>query len=287
MTADFDIDSYFRRIGYSGSAVPALETLAAIHRCHTEALPFENLNPFLGSPVPLDTQSLQQKLLREGRGGYCYEQNLLACSALKSLGFRVAGLAARVVYGVPDGVRLPRTHMLLRVEVGDTTYVADVGFGGLTLTGPLRLESNVEQSTPHEPFRLMQDGDDWQMQAKVAGNWRALYHFTLQEQTRPDYEVAANWYVSTHPRSPFVNNLIAARPDRDRRYALLNNEFVVHFLDGRTERKVLSSVAEFREALEGPFRITLPDTLKLDSAWERLDRQNALRTGAVVADSRQ
>jgi N-hydroxyarylamine O-acetyltransferase len=287
MTADFDIDSYFRRIGYSGSAAPSLETLAAIHRCHAEALAFENLNPLLGLPVLLDTQSLQQKLLRQGRGGYCYEQNLLACSALKSLGFRVAGLAARVVYGIPEGVTLPRTHMLLRVEVGNTTYVADVGFGGLTLTGPLRLEPEVEQSTPHEPFRLLQDGDDWQMQAKVAGSWKALYHFTLQEQTFPDYEVA-NWYVSTHPRSLFVNNLIAARPDRDRRCALLNNEFVVHFLDGRTERQVLSSVAELRDALEGPFRIALPDTPKLDNALKRLfDRQNQSRAGAAVADSRQ
>jgi N-hydroxyarylamine O-acetyltransferase len=286
MTADFDIDSYFRRIDYSGSAAPTLETLAAIHRCHTQALAFENLNPFLGMPVLLDTPSLQQKLLVEGRGGYCYEQNLLACAALKSLGFRVAGLAARVVFGVPEGVRLPRTHMLLRVEVGNTSYVADVGFGGLTLTGPLRLEPEVEQSTPHEPFRLLHDGDDWQMQAKVAGSWKALYHFTLQEQALPDYDVA-NWYVSTHPRSLFVNNLIAARPDRDRRYALLNDELAVHFLDGRTERQVLASVAELRGVLEGAFRITLPDTPKLDNALERLlNRQNALRADAAVADSR-
>ena len=266
---------------------PLSKRWRGIHRCHTEALAFENLNPLLGLPVLLDTPSLQQKLLREGRGGYCYEQNLLALAALKSLGFHVAGLAARVVYGVPEGVRLPRTHMLLRVELDNTTYVADVGFGGLTLTGPLRLEPEVEQSTPHEPFRLLQDGDDWQMQAKIGGSWKALYHFTLQEQTLADCEVA-NWYVSTHPRSLFVNNLIAARPDRDRRYALLNDELAVHFLDGRSERTVLSSVAELRAVLDGPFRIKLPDSSKLDNALERLlNRQNTLRADAAVAESRQ
>ena len=85
------------RVGYSGERTPTLKTLQAIHIHHAESIPFENLNPFLGLPVNLDLESLQQKLVRSGRGGYCYEQNLLLSHVLNTLGFKVTGLAARGV----------------------------------------------------------------------------------------------------------------------------------------------------------------------------------------------
>jgi len=90
----------------------------------------------------------------------------------------------------------------------------------------------------------------------------------------PDYEVT-NWHLSNHPDSHFVNGLIAARAAPDRRYALRDNELAVHHLNGNTERRVLATVAELRAALEGPFRLTLPDAPELDAAVERLTAQSA------------
>jgi N-hydroxyarylamine O-acetyltransferase len=40
VTTPFDLDAYFRRIGYTGARAPTLETLRAVHFRHTEALPF-------------------------------------------------------------------------------------------------------------------------------------------------------------------------------------------------------------------------------------------------------
>src|SRR5688572_13841276 len=71
----FDLDSYFARIGYDGPHVPTLETLRAIQLLHPQAIAFENLNPLLALPVKLDVESLQQKLVRSRRGGYCFEHN--------------------------------------------------------------------------------------------------------------------------------------------------------------------------------------------------------------------
>jgi len=264
----FDLRGYLDRIGFSGAAAPTLETLRQLHLCHAQAIPFENLNPLLGWPVLLDPESLQRKLVQQGRGGYCYEQNLLFKHALESVGFKVTGLAARVVWDTPADVILPRTHMLIRVDVEGQAYIADVGFGGLTLTAPLLLEAGVEQFTPHESFRLVRDGEELMMQVNLAGMWKPLYRFALQEQLLPDYEMA-NWYVSCHPKSRFVNGLIVARPDRERRYALANNEFSERYIDGRTERRKLESVAEIRRVLEGPFGITLPAGPELDAALGR------------------
>src|SRR5215470_16096267 len=155
MAQAIELDGYLRRIGYDGSRAPTLETLRALHLRHALAIPFENLDSFLRRPVRLDQASLERKLVHDQRGGYCFEHNLLFKAALDAFGFRVAGLAARVVWNQPDGVTLPRTHMLLRVVIEGQDYIADVGFGGQTPTGPIRLVAGVEQTTPHEPFRLL------------------------------------------------------------------------------------------------------------------------------------
>lgn len=81
-----DLDLYFRRIDYTGERKPTLETLRAILIRHTESIAFENLNPLLRWPVPLDAASLEQKRVRDHRGGYCFEQNLLPSHVLQALG---------------------------------------------------------------------------------------------------------------------------------------------------------------------------------------------------------
>ncbi|MCU0550476.1 MAG: arylamine N-acetyltransferase [Leptolyngbya sp. Prado105] len=264
-----DLDAYFQRIQYSGDTTPTLETLRAIHFNHATTIAFENLNPLLKHPVLLDLDSLEKKLVHQRRGGYCFEQNLLLRSVLIAIGFRVTNLAARVVWNLPEDTMSPRTHMLLRVEIDQETYLADVGFGGITQTAPLSLTPDIEQTTPHEPFRLIETDDAYTLQAKPGQEWKSLYRFDLQEQYFADYEVS-NWYVSTHPDSRFVTTLIAARPDVDRRYALLNNQLTLHYLDGRTERQHLSSVKELRAVLEDCFRLQLPVEANLDRVLQPL-----------------
>ncbi|HEX5078072.1 MAG TPA: arylamine N-acetyltransferase [Geminicoccaceae bacterium] len=270
MSHAIDLDAYFRRIGHVGGREPTLATLAALHRRHAATIAFENLDPLLGRPVALDTASLERKLVRDGRGGYCYEQNLLFGDVLAALGFRVTGLAARVLWTYhPEDAITARSHQLLRVDLAEGAYVVDVGFGGQTLTAPLRLEPDVEQATPHEVFRLVAAGDGFKMQCRIGAAWRSLYRFDLQEVLRPDYEIL-NHYASTHPRSRFVNALIAARPASGRRYALADDRFAVHHLGGCTERRVLRTVGELRATLEGAFLLRLPDVPELDGALARL-----------------
>jgi N-hydroxyarylamine O-acetyltransferase len=114
--------------------------------------------------------------------------------------------------------------MVLLVEIDGEPYLADVGFGGLTLTTPLALQPDLEQPTTHEPFRLVHTDHSYILQAHFGQEWKPLYQFDLQKQESPDYEVS-NWFVSTHPKSLFTNSLIAARPDTNCRYALRDNQF--------------------------------------------------------------
>ena len=263
-----DLDAYFRRIAYTGSREPTLETLRALHWHHPLAIPFETLDPLLGRGVRLELDALQRKLIAGRRGGYCFEQNLLLAHALRELGFTVSYLAARVIWQAGDHERRARTHMLLFVQLGEGAYLCDVGFGGLTLTAPLRLEPDVEQLTPHEPFRVRREGREHLVEARLGTEWKALYRFDLQEQRQVDIEVL-NWYVSTHPESPFLTRLMAARPTADGRFALSGNVLSVYGTGGRLEQRELKSAAELRGALALTFEIALPADERLDAALER------------------
>lgn len=260
-----DLDAYFRRIGHDGDRAPTLETLGAIQLRHLQTIPFENLNPLLRLLVPLDAASIQQKLVQERRGGYCYEQNLLLRDVLRALGYRVRGLAARVISNAPPGAIRPQTHMFLLVDLDGASWMADVGFGGSTPTGPLRLERDIEQTTPHGLYRLIQSPIDYILESKIQGDWKPLHRFTLQEQETVDYEVA-NWYVSTYPSSHFRHNLfVALAAPEGRRLTLRRNQLTTHHPDAESEHRLLATPLEIREALETTFNITPPEVPNLDS----------------------
>jgi N-hydroxyarylamine O-acetyltransferase len=144
--SNVDVDAYCKRIGYVGGRDASLQTLSGIVRRHTETIAFENLNPLTGQPVNLDPATLQRKIIDAQRGGYCFEQNLLLRNVLQQLGFRVTGLAARVMWNLPETTVLARTHMLLLVKLDNEPHVVDVGFGGLVLTGVLKLQTDIEQN---------------------------------------------------------------------------------------------------------------------------------------------
>ncbi|HEX5280224.1 MAG TPA: arylamine N-acetyltransferase [Micropepsaceae bacterium] len=257
MDQPVNLDAYFDRVGYGGARHASLDTLRALHALHPAAIPFENLDPLLGRRVRLDLDSVQRKLLTNRRGGYCYEHNGLFAAVLTALGFRLTTLAARVVYGRPNPADARRSHMLLKIDTSDGTYLADVGFGGQSPSAPLRLDTTTEQHTPHGLYRISRERDWFELAAEIDGEWRGLYRFTLEEQSAEDHEMS-NWYVSTHPDSEFRALLFVARHPAGRRLTLLGNQFTIRQIDGASEMRVLDNAVEIAAVLEQHFLINLP-----------------------------
>jgi N-hydroxyarylamine O-acetyltransferase len=258
--AQFDLDAYLARIGYAGPKEASLPVLRGLHRLHVAAIPFENLSPLIGEPVSLALPDIEAKLVRGGRGGYCFEHNALLRAALLALGFEVQGLAARVRWGLePDAPSAGRSHMTMRVDLPEGPFIADVGFGGMTMSGPVALRTGEAQQTAHERFRLTAAADgDYELQAETGETWRPLYRFDLTPYLPHDYE-ALNWFVATHPASLFTNQLIAARAEPHRRLALLNNRFTVREKDQPPVERTLGSLDELAEVLSEDFGLALPD----------------------------
>jgi N-hydroxyarylamine O-acetyltransferase len=255
--APFDLDNYCARIAYDGPRAASLTVLQAIVLGHARAIPFENLDVLLGRGISLAPEAIADKLIGRRRGGYCFEHNTLLLAALRRLGFHADGLAARVTWNQPAGFVAPRAHMLLAVELPAGRYLADVGFGGLTPTAPLALRTGIEQTTPHETFRLDAAEDDFRLCVRRRGAWQSLYRFTPEVQAPVDYEVA-NWFTATHPRSVFVNHLMMARADAGLHYTLFDDKFAIRRHDGPSERRQLQGPADLGEVLAEYFGIVLP-----------------------------
>ena len=264
-----DLDSYLQRIGHIGKCTATLETLTAIHHAHACSIAFENLDPWLGVPVRLDPNALHNKLVHGKRGGFCYEHNALLGAALRTLGFSVTDLAARVLWNMPAEMIRPRTHMLLVVDLESHQYVVDAGFGGMTLTAPLRLDLSTPQATPHGLFWLQPMPIDRLLQAEVAGEWKPLYRFDLQPQLRSDYEMAS-WYLCNHPESIFRQSLMAARPEPEGRHVLRDRQLTLHRLDGANETRTLATSVELRETLQDIFGIDVSAVAGLDERFDQL-----------------
>ncbi|GDB34820.1 N-hydroxyarylamine O-acetyltransferase [Escherichia coli] len=148
------LNHYFARINWLGAAAANIDTLRALHLKHNCTIPFENLDVLLPREIQLDDQSLEEKLVTARRGGYCFEQNGVFERVLRELGFNVRSLLGRVVLSNPPALP-PRTHRLLLVELEGEKWIADVGFGGQTLTAPIRLVPDLVQFTPHGEYRLL------------------------------------------------------------------------------------------------------------------------------------
>jgi len=264
-----DLDAYLARIGFDGPRTPTLDVLSRIVLQHQTAISFENLNSFSGLPVVIDPATIEQKIVRDGRGGYCHEQNQYLRLALMALGFEVKLRMARVRWMQPPEATPPRAHMTLNVAVADRWYLCDVGFGAMTPTAPLRLDTEDEQATPHETYRVRQVGDAHHLEVRLGESWRPVFSFDAVDFYPIDFE-AANWFVSTNPESTFVKDLILVRPTADRRQVLNNTTLSIRDPDGSVRRQTLSSVGELRSTVIDMFGIHLPASAAIDRAFERL-----------------
>ena len=262
------LDRYLARVGLAGTR-PSLTDLQA---AHARSIPYEDLDIHLGRPISLVVDDLVAKLVDDGRGGYCYEQNTLYAAVLEALGHPVTRHLGRVRLGDATSPR-PATHMVLLVD----GLVVDVGFGGATPLGPIPLGGaasyggwtwTAEPTVTPEGERgwLVRLGDD------------ALYTFTEEPRHPVDY-VAPNHYSSTHPLSLFTRHVLAQRWAGDVQVSLVDTALSERRSDGRVTELRLGP-ADLGDALRDRFGIGL-DPPELAQVWAAVERATASVEGSV------
>ena len=257
--AKLDLEAYLARVGYTGPRDATEATLTAIYQAHLRAIRFENFDVFLRGGVAVDLESIQDKIVYRGRGGYCYEQAQLFGAVLERLGFVVDRMLARV--GPDGGPARARTHLTLRVQSGTGVWLADPGFGSsppgpLSMRryrsgGPQEVDGWIYEVAPGE-----ENGDEvWKLRENQAGEWVTLHRWDMAA-THPIDVVLSNHYTSTHPDSWFTSLPILIRRDPGAIRSILGRSYSIVRPGHVKERRVLTD-AEFAAALTDEFALKL------------------------------
>jgi N-hydroxyarylamine O-acetyltransferase len=254
-----DVDAYLRRINYLGPTEPSDATLDAIYRSHLREIRFENFDVFLKGSVSVDLESIQDKIVYRGRGGYCYEQAQLFGAVLERLGFGVERLLARV--GPDGGPARPRTHLTLRVRADQNVWLADPGFGSsppapLSLRryrsgGPQEVDGWIYEVTPDEEHGQQV----WKLREYQAGTWVTLHRWD-DSKVQPVDVVLSNHYTSTHQDSWFTWQPIIVKRDPDAIRSINGRTYTVTHA-GHTKTRGDLTDKEFAHALTDEFGLRL------------------------------
>jgi N-hydroxyarylamine O-acetyltransferase len=248
-----DLDAYLERIGDQGGREPTLQTLVRLHRAHMRAVPFENLDILLGRPIVLSLPALFDKVVRRGRGGFCYELNALFGWCLRELGFGVEMLSGRVFNGTAIGPEFD--HMLLLVS-GIDPVIADVGFGDSFLE-PVPLGPGV-QAQEGRSYRLMESDERWVLHQRLPGaGWQRQYSFSLSPRALEEFEPMCR-HQQTSPDSIFTRKSVCSLATITGRVTLSNRRFIVTDQGERREHEI-ASASEYVALLWEHFRVDLRD----------------------------
>lgn len=257
-TDSLDVTAYLERIDYTGSLEPAEATLVGLHRAHLDTIAFENLDIVFGRGISVELDRIQNKLVADRRGGYCYEHGLLFAAVLERLGYRVERLLARVGHN-PQRPHA-RTHLALHVHSCEGSWLADVGFGN-GLLEPIRWPqagavNSVQQGGWNYRLAVDTDGRYTLHQTnQAAGEWATLYSFVRDPQHVSDI-IVANHFTSTHPSSPFVGQNVVMRREPHLSRRLIGRQLHLTYSDGTQVQHELSDT-EVLDVLRRDFGLCL------------------------------
>lgn len=224
-----NLECYFKRIGYIGTPRPDLLTLTELQTRHLRSIPFENLDIHLGISTSFDPNEILQKIAIQGRGGWCYETNVLFFAVLRELGFEstfvgISSIQMISLLRAAGRNEFSVRHPAIRVDLGQP-YLSDVG----TASG--------------SPKPIPLNGDD-----------EAIAPITFEEM-----RATSNWF-RTDELSPHLRNVICQWTTEDGVFILHNREFIVN---GR--RKIIDTLGEYDSILRDTFGIR---GVKVDALWK-------------------
>jgi N-hydroxyarylamine O-acetyltransferase len=253
---NLDLDAYFARINYTGSREPTADTLRNLHRSHMYAVPFENLDIHIKRPIVLETERIFDKIVNQGRGGFCYEQNGVFSAVLRQLGYDVTLMEARVS-DENGNFKMPFDHLTLLVNL-DERWLADVGFGD-SFTEPLLFDEANAQIQGNNVFYVAHDAAQQGIfsHRDINGDWQGGYQFFLKPRQLDDFSGTCHFH-QTSPDSHFTKGRVCSLATPTGRVTLRDNRLIFTENGEKSEQPIESETA-FQAALQKYFGIKIPE----------------------------
>ncbi|WP_028116247.1 arylamine N-acetyltransferase family protein [Ferrimonas senticii] len=254
-----DLNALFDRLGGIELDQAPLALVSQLQQRFVEHIAFENLDIHRGVALQFDSEHLFNKLVRQGRGGVCFENNSLMYDLLTELGFQVEFLAAKMCSDSSPHY----SHMALRVQIDGDSYLVDVG-NGLDFGKPLRFatkqapfnaSTDISQAEGQQ-YRLMRhDGRHLGLYFRSAdGDWQPRYLVLPEAVSRDSFAVASH-YIQTSPESHFTQSKVVTRLSPQGRVTLTHNQEGYRYRAAGVDDFTEISEAEFEQQLRQQFGI--------------------------------
>jgi N-hydroxyarylamine O-acetyltransferase len=256
------IERLLARIGLERAPAADVDGLFALHRAYLAHVPYEDLAVQLGETAPLDEAELTERLLHDGRGGYCFELNTVLAALLRSVGFGVTHHEA--VVGGEGAVN----HMALLVHLDGERWLADAGLGEGALD-PLPFREGATTVGPFTYTLEREPGGSWWLGQH---EWSSFRGFRMTEAAQPLSAFDPHHRrLATDPGSSFVKTLVAQKPLADRIVTLRSR--TLSEIGPAVDTKRVLDRGGFVEALHDVFGVTVTGA-RLERLWAQATRQH-------------
>ena len=272
------LSAYLARIRYDGPQPlrPTLPVLAALHRCHGAAIPYELLDWFVGVPqggrrisakdaipVSYDMDLIYDTLVTRKRGGACVYHNLLFAAALKAIGFHaieswaaIGQLEARLAKHAPGDPLPYEGHMVLAVQCDCRPYLCDLGSPADGLVQPIRIDLDLVQPvnayTAFALRTLPEDARYTELRVLRNAKWTRVLAFRRGVQQTGDAILQPS--LAALDVIPLMSSLIIARQHPEGADTLVDRK--LRQRRGYTvTNRTLNTRAEYERALHDVFEI--------------------------------
>ena len=245
--------SYLQRIEIEKTDIVVdLENLKFLQRQHLLTVPFENLDIHWKRPITLDENAFYDKIVREKRGGFCYELNGLFYELLEEIGFQNKIISAKVSKG--DGeFGKEYDHLAIITQIGNEEYLVDVGFGSFSVE-PLKIVLDVEQKDDNGAFLIRKFDENYlEVMRKYDSAWKSEYIFTPLRRDLSEFAEMCQ-YHQTSSKSHFTQGKICSLMTRYGRKTLTDRKFI-ETTKGQKNEVDVNSFEGFNRILEREFHI--------------------------------
>lgn len=231
-----------------------IEFLKAVQSAHIAKYSFNSLAVVLGQTISLEVADIFHKIVRQHKGGYCFEHNKLLQNVLAEQGFDVRLLLARVVYN--QDVDSPRTHRMMIVNLNGSDYIVDAGFGHFGARYPVKMELGLDQDQGDARYRIVTNAKgEYCYQIFKDDDFFTLYTFTLERHAESDC-LLGHFYSHQSPNAAFVNNLVVCRKYFNNIQSLRNGE-LHQIQNGETHTTIIETPSQLHSILVETYELDI------------------------------
>ncbi len=224
-----------------------LQDITKLIQAHLATFAFSSGKVLLENEISLELSDIYETIVRQKRGGYCFEHNKFFYEVLKELGFDVAFFLARVINNTHNEV--PQTHRFTILNFEGEKYLIDVGVGFHSPSIPVKFGKEISKGHLNIGYKVESYEDNTLGLVKVENNepYRVT-QFDMNPCYETDFEMG-HFYSHKHPSAVFVNNLVVSVIQENEIRSLRNGNYFKIFEHGMEEISI-HSIKELKSILE-------------------------------------